>query len=122
MERRDDTIKNFANSTSTNHNSNSNFFLDSDVGISWKTQIENTFNTLILEHLPEGENRSYWYKKLNLDKADASRIRRGLMIPPQWLRIKIANFFNVQSELIWRSPDILRADKIEVDTNENNNS
>lgn len=82
------------------------------VGDGWRRQIEDTMATLILEHQPKGEGTSYWYKEIGLDKADASRIRRGLVLPPLWLRLKIANVFGVQSELIWRVPKIVSANEL----------
>jgi len=47
-----------------------------------------------------------WYKSLGLDKSNASRIRRGLIIPPQWLRIKIAHYFETDSSTIWKIQDM----------------
>lgn len=42
-----------------------------------------------------------WYKELGLDKGNASRIRRGLIIPSKEWRIKIAQYFGVDSTTIW---------------------
>ncbi len=47
-----------------------------------------------------------WYKDLGLDKSYASKIRRGLIIPPVWLRIKIAQYFKTDSSTIWRIQDL----------------
>jgi len=42
-----------------------------------------------------------WYHDLNIDKGNASRIRRGLIVPPKYLRIQIASYFGVDSTTIW---------------------
>ena len=41
------------------------------------------------------------YSDLRMDKARASRIRNGIIIPPQWLRIKIAERLEIDSSVIW---------------------
>ena len=60
-----------------------------------------------------------WYKDLGLDKSYASKVRRGLIIPPGWLRIKIAQYFKTDSSTIWKIPEIISADKLEVKKSEN---
>ena len=47
-----------------------------------------------------------WYKELGLDKSVASRIRRGLVIPPRWMRIQIAQYFKTDSATIWANSDL----------------
>jgi hypothetical protein len=90
-------------SKETNQNSNSAFFCDDEVGISGYAPIETRFLTLINSKC---EAPFDWYKGLGLDKSDASKIRRGLLIPPEWLRIKIAHYFGVDSSTIWKVQDL----------------
>jgi len=85
------------------------FFLDEGVGKSGSKYIENAFEILILRKCDKPFD---WYKQLNLDKSDASKIRRGLIIPPLWLRLKIAEYFEVDSTAIWRFEDILHIRKL----------
>jgi len=47
-----------------------------------------------------------WYKDLGIDRSDASKIRRGLLIPQEWLRIKIAHYFETDSSTIWKVQDL----------------
>jgi len=47
-----------------------------------------------------------WYHELDLDKSYASKIRRGLLIPPKWLRIKIAQYFGTDSATIWTAGNL----------------
>jgi len=79
------------------------FFLNEGVGKSGREYIENAFEILILRKCDRPFD---WYKKLDLDKSDASKIRRGLIIPPLWLRLKIAQYFEVDSTAIWRFEDL----------------
>lgn len=44
---------------------------------------------------------SDWYKSVGLHKSMASRIKNGLIIPNREWRIKIANYFGVDSATIW---------------------
>lgn len=88
--------------------SNESFFLDKGVVKSCGVHIENVFETLILRNR---EKPFEWYQKLGLDKSYGSRIRRGLIIPPVWLRIKIAHHFNTDSSTIWKVEDLLEIQK-----------
>lgn len=81
------------------------FFLHEGVVKGGRTHTENAFETLILRNR---EKPFTWYQKLGLDKSYGSRIRRGLIIPPLWLRIKIAHHFNTDSSTIWRIEDLLK--------------
>ncbi|PIO08115.1 hypothetical protein COU59_02210 [Candidatus Pacearchaeota archaeon CG10_big_fil_rev_8_21_14_0_10_34_12] len=83
------------------------FFCDKGVGNgcdghSYKP-IEIRFETLINANC---EKPFDWYKELGLDKSTASRIRRGLIVPPKWLRIKIAQYFKTDSATIWTNSDL----------------
>lgn len=86
-----------------------NFFLANGVGNCGRTPIEIRFDTLIEANCQRPFD---WYQALGLDKSDASKIRRGLIIPPEWLRIKIASFFKTDSSTIWKIPEILSADQL----------
>ena len=88
---------------------NSGFFLIEGVVKSCRPPIEERFRTLIEANC---ERPFDWYKDLGLDKANASRIRRGITIPPEWFRIKIANYFKVDSATIWKAPEIISADEL----------
>lgn len=79
------------------------------VGKSGYRPIEIRFETLINAHC---EAPFEWYKDLGLDKSDASKIRRGLVIPPKWLRIKIAQYFKTDSTTIWTLEDLPHLRKI----------
>lgn len=83
-----------------NNSQEKTFFCAGVVGEGWRGAIEERFETLIASKC---ERPFDWYKELGLDKADASRIRRGLVIPPKWLKIKIAQYFEVDSITIWES-------------------
>jgi len=80
------------------------FFYDKGVGIGGREYIEHRFETLILKKCDKPFD---WYKELGLDKSDASKIRRGLVIPPLWLRIKIAQYFKTDSTTLWRIEDLI---------------
>ncbi len=54
------------------------------------------------------------YKDLSLHKSIASKIRRGLYIPPQWQRIQIAQRMKIDSTVIWKIPEIISAEKYNV--------
>lgn len=84
---------------------NKDFSLPLVVGKSGREYIEGCFEVLILR---QGIRPYEWYQDedISLDKSDASKIRRGLVIPPLWLRLKIAKYFEVDSSLIWRTEDL----------------
>ena len=50
-------------------------------------RINATFDTLILTKC---KNNFEWYKDLYIDKGNASKIRRGLVVPPIHIMIMIA--------------------------------
>jgi len=89
------------------------FFIAEGVGESWKEAIEIRFNALIEQRR---EKLWEWYQKIGLDKADASRIKRGLIIPNQAWKIKIAQYFGVDSTTIWKVPDRME-EKLERQNN-----
>jgi len=80
------------------------FFSTEGVGNRGNNAIEIRFETLIASKcdLPWD-----WYKDLGIDKSDASKIRRGLLIPAREWRIRIANYFKVDSSTIWKARDIV---------------
>lgn len=98
----------------------SDFFLHREVSKGLGESIEERFRTLIEANR---ERPFDWYKAkgITLNKGYASLIRRGLTIPPEWLRIKIAGHFNVDSSVIWKTPDIISAAKMEEAKNVNSN-
>ncbi len=60
--------------------------------------IQTRFETLINARC---EKPFDWYQQLGLDKGYASRVRRGLIIPPKYMKIKIAQYFKTDSMTIW---------------------
>lgn len=86
------------------NSSDKSFFCHEAVDMGGRSAIEVRFETLIASHcdLPYT-----WYKELGIDKSLASKIRRGLIIPFREWRIKIANYFSVDSSTIWTAQDIL---------------
>ena len=79
------------------------FFIDNTKGKQGYEQIMIRFDTLIKANC---ERPFDWYKKLGIDQSDASKIRRGLMIPPRWLRISIAQHFKTDSANMWTVDDL----------------
>lgn len=79
----------------SNHNKNS---IQEEVENSGYEPIRIRFETIININC---ERPFDWYKELGLDKSYASKVRRGLIIPPKWLRIKIAQYFKTDSATIW---------------------
>ncbi len=94
-----------------------NFFLNKGVGKSGREYIENAFDILILKKCDKPFD---WYKELDLDKSDASKIRRGLLIPPLWLRLRISAYFGIDSTAIWRIEDLLYIKKLIKEQEEKN--
>ena len=86
------------------HSTDKVFFSPVAVGDSRVSPIGFRFETLIASHC---ELPYDWYKALGIDKSDASKIRRGLVIPFREWRIKIANYFGVDSTTIWTAHDII---------------
>ena len=89
-------------------NQDNSFFIQKKVGKRGDTLIETRFDTLIKANC---ERPFDWYKdkSLELDKSDASKIRRGIIIPPIWLQIKIAQYFKTDSATIW-NPNMTKHD------------
>jgi len=96
---------------------NGPFFLNKGVGKSGREYIENAFEILILKKCDKPFD---WYKQLDLDKSDASKIRRGLIIPPLWLRLKIAQYFEVDSTAIWRFENYVETIKADLEKENEN--
>lgn len=92
--------------------SDKTFCFDKQVGLCWDSTIPIRFETLIEQ---ASERPFDWYKKVEIDKADASRIRRGLVIPSEWLRIKIAQHFKTDSTTIWKADVILKYEQSEAE-------
>jgi len=90
-------------------NSSKPFFIAQSVVKSGRKHIEITFDTLIFQ---KKERPFDWYKNLELDKSLGSKIRRGIILPPRWLRIKIADYFSVDTSAIWYSEEMLIADEV----------
>lgn len=82
----------------------------SEVSSSSMLQIQETFKTLLLQKKVKQRDLGYF---LGLSKASISRIVNGKQIPELRLRLKIAEFFAVDTSLIWRVPIILPADALE---------
>lgn len=87
-----------------NNSTEKDFFYQEMVGNSGKRPIELRLETLIAN---KRELPWEWYKALGIDKSDASKIRRGVIIPSREWRIKIAIHFGVDSCTIWTPIDIL---------------
>lgn len=82
----------------------------SEVSYSSQLQIQETFRTLLLQKKVKQKDLGYF---LGLSKASTSRIVNGKQIPELRVRLKIAEYFAVDTSLIWRVPIILPADIIE---------
>ena len=76
---------------------NKGFFSREGVGKGWRS-IRQRIDQRLNER---GEKWSAIYNDLKLDKATASRIRNGIIIPPQWMRIRIAERLEIDSSIIW---------------------
>lgn len=79
------------------------FFYERAVGKGVYEPIQIRFQTLVNACC---EKPFSWYKELDLDKSYASKIRRGIIIPPRWLRIRIAHHFKTDSATIWTTRDL----------------
>jgi hypothetical protein len=88
----------------------SSFFITQSVEKGGRRHIEITFDTLIFQ---KRERPFDWYKVLGLDKSIGSKIKRGVIIPPRWLRIKIADYFSVDTSAIWYNQEMLLADGVQ---------
>ena len=80
-------------------NSSTNSFSSSEAVVKRGSEaIEARFETLWNS---KGQSPSQWYNDLGIDKSNASKIRRGILIPPKHIRIQIAQYFGVDSVTIW---------------------
>lgn len=97
--------KNIAKDGEVADSENEASFLNDKVGKSGGEHIEKCFETLVLK---KGDRPFDWYQSegISLDKSEASKIRRGLLIPPLWLRLKISKYFGCDSTMIWRIEDM----------------
>ena len=100
-------VKNPSNSNTPSHKTDQPFFIAQSVVKGGRKHIQITFDTLIFQRK---ERPFDWYKKLDLDKSLGSKIRRGFIIPPRWLRIKIADYFGVDTSMIWYSAEMVLTD------------
>ena len=78
--------------------SSKSFSSSEEVVKSSRSPIELRFETLWAS---KGQSPTDWYHDLDIEKSNASKIRRGLIVPPKHLRIKIAQYFGVDSTTIW---------------------
>ncbi len=77
-------------------------------------KINDRFETILIDR---GIKWSDVYKKFGYDKAFASRIKRGIIIPKRKIRVKIAKEMNSDSLVFWRDEDLIMVYKWE-DSNE----
>jgi len=101
------------------NNTSQNFFLAEGVEKGIQKPIEHRFDVLLKER---GIKWADAYNEIGLNKSYASKIRRGLIIPPLWMRIKIAQFFKVDTSVIWREPEIISAFEMQNKSKEENNN
>jgi len=99
-----------------NNSSTNSFFCDEVVEKggthTMKDTIESRFDVLLKER---GWAWAHAYNKLGWDKSYASIVRRGITIPPLWLRIKVAKVFDIDSTVIWRAEDIISMERWEIE-------
>lgn len=76
-----------------------NFFLVDGVENCCNPHLKVIFETLLLQKKIKQQELA---DSLGLDKAYISRMVNGLSIPPLRVRLKVAEFFGVDSVLIWR--------------------
>jgi len=100
-------------------NANQNFFLAKGVETGVTKPIEQRFDVLLKER---GLKWFEAYKEIGLHKSYASKVRRGLIIPPLWMRIKIAQFFKVDTSVIWREPEMISAFEMQKKLKEKTNN
>lgn len=79
--------------------SSQNFFLDNGVEDCCYPHLKIIFKTLLLQKKIKQQELA---DHLQLDKAYISRMVNGRSIPPLRVRLKVAEFFGVDSVLIWR--------------------
>jgi len=103
----------------TQDNANQNFFLADGVEKGIQKPIEQRFDVLLKER---GIKWAEAYNEIGLNKSYASKIRRGLIIPPLWMRIKIAQFFKVDTSVIWREAELISAFEMQKKSEEKSNN
>jgi len=80
-------------------NKGSSFFLTNGVESNCNKPLRVIFDTLLLNKKAKQQDLADY---LGMDKAFISRICNGIEIPSLRIRLKIAEFFGVDSALIWR--------------------
>jgi hypothetical protein len=80
-------------------NKDSDFFCVKGIENCCYPHLRNTFDVLLLQKKVKQQELADF---LHLDKAYVSRMCNGLEIPPLRIRLKVAEFFSVDSVLIWR--------------------
>ena len=93
---------NGANSKSITNSSDPNFFLDNKVEGSCNHDLYNRFQTLLLQKKCKQQDLADY---CGLDKAYISRVVHGIYIPILRIKLKIAEFFGVDSRLIWQEDE-----------------
>lgn len=89
------------------------FFSQEQGGVCGIPHIYYTFKTLIERDFSKFDKTpTSWYKCCSLDRSDASKIKRGLLIPPLYVRLKISRYFGIDSSQIWRREDIAEIRKL----------
>jgi len=68
-----------------------------------RNDIKTIFETLLLQKKCKQQDLADY---LNVDKAYVSRMVHGLQFPPLRIRLKVAEFFSVDSCLIWRNAEV----------------
>jgi hypothetical protein len=82
-----------------NSQTTNDFFNVHGVENSCYAHLRTTFDVLLLQKKVKQQELANF---LGLDKAYISRMCNGLTIPPLAIRLKVAQFFGVDSVLIWR--------------------
>ena len=73
-----------------------------------RSEINCIFETLFLQKKARQQDLSDY---LGVNKAYVSRMVHGIQIPPLRIRLKVAEFFGVDSCVIWRTPEIRTAEE-----------
>jgi len=90
------------------------FFCDEGVKKGLDSPTRHRFDAILNEH---GWKWSDIYSDIQLSKCYASQIRNGHLIPPEWLRVKIATKLQVDTSVLWKVPELITADKLEDSKN-----
>lgn len=81
------------------NSTNENFFLVEGVDRCFYPHLKSIFQTLLLQKKKKQQELADY---LCVNRAYVSRMVNGLQIPPLRIRLKVAEFFGVDSVLIWR--------------------